>query len=1589
ILPALQNELDEEKQEQDRLDNLKKQLEDQRKKEDEKKKDDEKKKKAEQDKKRKAEEPQFVKGVVKVDVGQLRSYLPPPKDGQTDPYVVLVLGPEKRKTKDIKNQPKPNFNEKFDIPFDPEQTKDRDLVVEVWDKNKDDDDDDDGVDKLVGQAVVPILPFLENFSDANPELHGIDENKDQPTGKIKLNVVYEHDPFVNDRELQGINEVISDDSEDTHDSEIEDEERQIDDDLDQIDNEVNNLVSDDEDDTSSSSLSSSEDEEDTTSDDDDQDQSDYIKPKRKGKGKDKDKAKKPTEKQKQEKKQRDLEAKLKQIEKENEKRKGVKLPPSSEQKPKTSQFVPKSARNPPLRKKEAKDKKDQEAFDRAYPQVNRPKEKEQQKENIEKPVKLNKKDEKDPKKQEQLKENTEKPQKFNKKDEKDPKIEEIIEPAFFLEETKIPGILMIVPNVKYFNKQHQNEIAKKMQIPPQYSTQTPQTLKQQSFQQQTPDKIKPSVIVTPQAVQQQQISPKSTTVPSKLAQTQPKQQQQLQPSPPFNRLKFADPEFQQALQQLQVQLSDIFLPNIIVKKNAFSIQIPPEIFKSSRFSPFHKYQVRNAMSSTRYSVPADQKMADSYQKAVTQRQAPRRYRDIGKQGINLQSPYLRTTQPAQYSQPNQFYSPMSGQTAPGQAKLVQTEYPRYSKNQFGNPNTNTPQRSVSPALPQNIRKSKSPNLRNSQSSNIRSSKSPSRGSSPTRQTATERLHDLILATKLEHSVSIAIEPAISVFGQIQENYAKSGVTIGWEAGKGEINKKHAIWKFEVKFNGNEMERGIGIMSGKDLPYPPFDNLQDRVAWYRGNNGALHLRGAEFDGGEPWGSGDVVTIEVDMGNYDMNEKEYREMEASEKQDLELKKIKKKEKEQKQSQWKKSHKAKIVPNDQKKNKDNNKQKDKHSPIKENIQKLDDQGKIVRFKSTKEQHEYQKWQKDQQKQKMRERDRKKQENKYDQKLEELKEQRKNKNVEERRKAYFYVNGNKQKFCIINIPRTVRFMLCLGGSGCQLEVLKMEQVLKSDIDFINEKAEKIVNDFEEKEKEALELVEIETRQLNDQEQEIIALLKKEVEEQRKIQKEKEKEDNEFRIQKRKKEIQREKKKQKEKREQERQKRRYERAQRNKDRRERRERLKEKQKMIEDKLKSKEDIGGDGIIRAVDLEKDKEKEIKKERERKRRQRKQDKYVQRQKDKEEQKKALEKQNEKYKEQLKEDDEKYKKYQQQKRRRHEQEYKQWMKQERQRRNNIVREQSQQFLSNSLAQISPMISQQMKQAIALPATQPSSLSMQLSPSEQYGSQFQQGNERTFDDIYSAPVSLTYSPSPSKPEKSNSPKPLYSNQQKKPADNQQKYSLSEYILKNDNKEGQELPASMTLPLTLSIQFPSYPVIDHDQRVQQEIARQMKAVHKWTRYIDWGQQIEVPSQNYKIIKNVDLEIEQTEDKLEKVKEEIVYLNRQVQQIDEANQIAQQQLRKSNKLNSSQKLRKSEDRKSSNNNTNDTSVNSPDLESSSGQKSPMQFRDKQRKEIEMRLSQLYKQEQTLLNRKAQLVQLKDKKRDGEKEMIDDELSGI
>ncbi|KAA6328470.1 MAG: hypothetical protein EZS28_053712, partial [Streblomastix strix] len=128
---------------------------------------------------------------------------------------------------------------------------------------------------------------------------------------------------------------------------------------------------------------------------------------------------------------------------------------------------------------------------------------------------------------------------------------------------------------------------------------------------------------------------------------------------------------------------------------------------------------------------------------------------------------------------------------------------------------------------------------------------------------------MVFAQRLEHSISIAIEPSISMLGLVKEDQSHHEINQSWIIGDGEMNIGHVIWRLEVKFKGNSNERGIGIMNGQILPYPPFSDIQDRIAWYRGLTGDINVRGNEFKGGEPWGDGDVVSIEVDMGKYQQN------------------------------------------------------------------------------------------------------------------------------------------------------------------------------------------------------------------------------------------------------------------------------------------------------------------------------------------------------------------------------------------------------------------------------------------------------------------------------------------------------------------------------------------------------------------------------------------------------------------------------------------------------------------------------------------------------------------------------------------------
>ncbi|KAA6371293.1 MAG: hypothetical protein EZS28_033180 [Streblomastix strix] len=114
--------------------------------------------------------------------------------------------------------------------------------------------------------------------------------------------------------------------------------------------------------------------------------------------------------------------------------------------------------------------------------------------------------------------------------------------------------------------------------------------------------------------------------------------------------------------------------------------------------------------------------------------------------------------------------------------------------------------------------------------------------------------------KIKQNIMVGVDPVISSLGLIRQRGNSVGENVEWEAFSGDKIKTHVIWRLVVKFRGNAMERGIGIMSGRDLPYPPFDKIQDRIAWYRGINGNIHVRGTEFQGGEPWGGGDTIALE---------------------------------------------------------------------------------------------------------------------------------------------------------------------------------------------------------------------------------------------------------------------------------------------------------------------------------------------------------------------------------------------------------------------------------------------------------------------------------------------------------------------------------------------------------------------------------------------------------------------------------------------------------------------------------------------------------------------------------------------------------
>ncbi|KAA6367752.1 MAG: hypothetical protein EZS28_036721, partial [Streblomastix strix] len=178
--------LEEEKKQKLEEGKMKK-LEEEKKKEEELKlillREEEKKIKKEE-KKFKQEDLKYFKGQVYVLIGQLHDLALQYKMGESNLQVIATLGNQKRQSKLVVSANTSEMNQKFNIPFDPDQTKERNLFIQTSEQNF------LGETDLVGTVSIPILPYLDKFTEKEFDLEVKGEDYCYKTGKINISLIY-------------------------------------------------------------------------------------------------------------------------------------------------------------------------------------------------------------------------------------------------------------------------------------------------------------------------------------------------------------------------------------------------------------------------------------------------------------------------------------------------------------------------------------------------------------------------------------------------------------------------------------------------------------------------------------------------------------------------------------------------------------------------------------------------------------------------------------------------------------------------------------------------------------------------------------------------------------------------------------------------------------------------------------------------------------------------------------------------------------------------------------------------------------------------------------------------------------------------------------------------------------------------------------------------------------------------------------------------------------------------------------------------------------------------------------------------------
>ncbi|KAA6363043.1 MAG: hypothetical protein EZS28_041430, partial [Streblomastix strix] len=136
----------------------------------------------------KAKDYENKKGIVKLNIKTIRSLPQECVAKSKSIYIQMQIGLKEKKSKTLKASSIVDVNEQFEIEFDPKETQDKELFIEVWIKNGEREEENE----FVAGVAVLFFDYLNFPQKLDLKLIGDDdEATDSFSGEISMDIVYQ------------------------------------------------------------------------------------------------------------------------------------------------------------------------------------------------------------------------------------------------------------------------------------------------------------------------------------------------------------------------------------------------------------------------------------------------------------------------------------------------------------------------------------------------------------------------------------------------------------------------------------------------------------------------------------------------------------------------------------------------------------------------------------------------------------------------------------------------------------------------------------------------------------------------------------------------------------------------------------------------------------------------------------------------------------------------------------------------------------------------------------------------------------------------------------------------------------------------------------------------------------------------------------------------------------------------------------------------------------------------------------------------------------------------------------------------------